>query len=77
MSPRVPGTSKAALRLEVATGGNPDAALLRAVGLLPRARGGVWDIAISHDDGCPTLAPGQSLAVCSCEILELGARRLA
>jgi hypothetical protein len=64
-------------RLEVATGGDPARVLVRAVLALPRRRGEVWTVAVRHDDGCPALDAGGPMAACTCELVELRARRAA
>lgn len=62
---------------EVATGGDPVAALARANSDLA-GTGAVYDIGVAHDDGCPTTAlPTGSLADCTCEIIEMHVERLA
>jgi hypothetical protein len=69
--PRIPGTAGGrGFRVEVATGGDPVGALVRGMRALPVGRGELWDVAIRHDDGCPTLDGGTMLA-CTCEIVEL------
>jgi len=73
---RLPGTTKAVYRLEVATGGRPVTALLRAFERMPVRRGQVWTTEVHHDDDCPAIATGP-MAVCRCEIVELVARRVA
>jgi len=74
---RVPGTSSAVYRRDVACGVDPTAALLQAVSELRAARAGqVWDLGVSHDDGCPSL-DGGGMAACSCEVVRLEARRAA
>lgn len=75
--PRVPGTpGRRAVRIEVATGGNPVDALIRASAALPFRPAGVWSIAVHHDTGCPA-TPFGPMAACTCEIVELVARRAA
>jgi hypothetical protein len=70
--PRVPGTWQ--WRLEVATGGDPIAALVRASRQMPR-RPGVWHVDVRHDAGCPASLDGMS--ACTCEVVEVEARRAA
>ena len=75
--PRVPGTEQPAVfRLAVATGGRPVDAFLQAVDSLPTDRGQVWTTAVHHDQGCPALDTGP-IAICTCEIVEIAARRVA
>jgi hypothetical protein len=75
--PRIPGMSRPRdIRLEVATGGNPTRAFLRAAMLIPWRPGEVWLTDVHHDDGCPA-TPDGPMAACSCEIVELRARRAA
>jgi hypothetical protein len=61
--------------LEVATGGDPIAALTRAAAIWSR-KPQVISLAVRHDDGCPCLY-GRSMFACTCEIVELEARRVA
>jgi len=56
--------------IDVATGGDPVAALTRAAARLPK---GVYHLAVAHDPGCPCLADSP-LRSCSCEILTLTLR---
>ncbi len=75
--PRIPVTSGAVYRRDVACGVDPTAALLQAVSELRAARAGqVWDLGVSHDDGCPSLEGG-GMPACTCEIVRLEARRAA
>ena len=62
------------VRLEVATGGRPVDALARALQVVS-VRGELWRVSVAHDDGCPALAGG--LPACTCELVELIARRAA
>lgn len=73
---RVLGTTSPSYRLEIATGGKPVTALLRALERMPVRRGQVWTTEVHHDDDCPAIATGP-MAVCRCEIVELVARRVA
>lgn len=74
---RIPGTAGAKVhRLEVATGGRPVDAYLRAVAALPLRRGEAWLTDVHHDDGCPA-TPDGPMAACTCEIVEIRARRAA
>lgn len=73
---RLPGTTKAVYRVEVATGGKPVTALVRAMQQMPFARGQVWTTEVHHDDGCPALGTGP-MHVCTCEVVEIAARRVA
>ena len=73
---RLPGTTKAVYSLEVATGGRPVTALLRALERMPVRRGQVWTTEVHHDDGCPALGTGP-MHVCTCEVVEIAARRVA
>ena len=62
---RVPGTPGGrTFRLEVATGGRPVAALIRPAAAIPSRR------------GCPA-TPFGPMEACTCEIVELLARRAA
>jgi hypothetical protein len=65
-----------AWRRSVATGGRPERAVCAALLEVPFNRGEVWTTDIQHDDGCLTLR-GHGLRACSCEIVELKARRVA
>jgi hypothetical protein len=60
-------------RQQVVTGGRPVEAVAQAVRDL--AGGGVYSVAIGHDDGCPCLH-GRPLAECSCEVVRLTRRRV-
>jgi hypothetical protein len=64
-------------RREIVCGADPRSALARALLQLPVSGGEVWSIGVRHDDGCGSLEPGASMQVCSCEIVELEARRAA
>jgi hypothetical protein len=73
--PRVPGTRADNFRLEVATGGDPAGAFVRAAEASLRLRTkGVWLVDVRHDDGCPAIGAGPMRA-CTCEIVELRGRR--
>jgi hypothetical protein len=75
--PRVPGTPGGrSYRLEVATGGRPLEAYLRAVGSLPLRRGELWVTDMQHDDGCPGWER-ESIPLCTCEVVWLTVRRVA
>jgi hypothetical protein len=75
--PRIPGTTSATYRREIVCGIDPTAAPLQAVSELRDARAGqVWDLGVSHDDGCPSLKGG-GMPACTCEIVGLEARRAA
>lgn len=71
---RIPGTSSPRWRREIVCGVDPIRALVRAVSDLP-LRGGVWTVAVRHDDGCPAIETG--MGACTCELVELAARRAA
>ncbi len=73
---RVPGTTDPVFRLEVATGGNPVSAFVRAMQTMPFVRGQVWTTDVHHDDGCPALGTGP-MHVCTCEVVEIAARRVS
>ncbi len=73
---RVLGTTSASYRLEVATGGKPVTALLRALERMPVGRGQVWATDVHHDDECPALGTGP-MHVCTCEVVDIAARRVA
>lgn len=62
-------------RIEVATGGNPAAALARAMAGAYVA-GEVWSISVAHDDDCPCLA-GRPITSCTCEVIGLTCTRIA
>jgi hypothetical protein len=65
--------------VDVACGGDPARAVLRAVSeILERQsnRGEVWRLGSGHDDGCPAME-GEGMESCSCEIVQLEARRAA
>jgi len=64
------------LRREVACGGNPQLALVRALETLPIGRGQVSSLGVSHDDGCPSLTAG-GMPACTCEVVHLEARQAA
>lgn len=75
--PRVPGTSSNTWRREIATGVDPTAALVKALAEFRTVRAGhFWRIAVSHDDGCPSLERG-GMGACTCELVWLEARRAA
>jgi hypothetical protein len=75
--PRVPGTRSPRWRKEIACGNDPTLALVRALSDLPAAGAGVWSIAVHHDDGCPAFEQGGPMGSCSCELVEIEARRAA
>jgi len=62
------------LRVEVATGGAPAAAIVAACP--PLDMGWLIDAGVQHDDDCPCL-DGAALPDCTCEVLWLTLRRLA
>jgi hypothetical protein len=75
--PRIPGTTTKAWRCDVATGGDPTGALVRAIEEFRAIRRGhIWRLDISHDDGCAALA-GRGMGACSCEVVRLEGRRAA
>jgi hypothetical protein len=69
------GSHGAVWRREVACGGDPQRALVRALGSSPVRRGEIWSFVIHHDDGCPAFEHGMN--ACSCEIVGLEARQAA
>jgi len=70
------GTSSSVYRRDVACGGDPARSLVGALDELRAIRGGqVWSIGVGHDDGCPAMEFG--MPACTCEIVELVARRAA
>jgi hypothetical protein len=73
--PRVPGTTRASFRVEVATGVDPERALIDAASTLPLPAG-LWRFDVLHDGGCPVIA-GVAMRRCTCEIVQLRARRAA
>jgi hypothetical protein len=74
---RVPGTRSATWRREVACGGDPVGAVVAACGeFRPFRRGDEWSIDVAHDDSCPAL-DGAGMPACTCEIIQLAARRAA
>jgi hypothetical protein len=75
--PRIPGTTSAVYRREVACGVDPTIALLRALDEFHAIRAGqVWSLSVGHDDGCAALAGG-GMPDCTCELVRLEARRAA
>jgi hypothetical protein len=74
---RVPGRRRPRYRREIACGNDPTAALAAAVLEPPVRPGTVWDLAVRHDDECPAFQRGGSMSACTCEIVELEARRAA
>jgi hypothetical protein len=62
--------------VNVATGGRPAEALAAAALQLTRGRPYVLRVGVHHDDGCPCL-DGQSMRACTCEIVQLEAKRVA
>lgn len=74
--PRIPGTAAAVWRREVACGGDPALAIVRALSDLPVGVEEFWRIGVGHDDGCPAVDTGPMTA-CTCEVLRLEARRMA
>jgi hypothetical protein len=58
----------------VATGGHPAAAVMRAVQTWG-VKGGVYDVAVAHDEGCVCLADAP-LTACTCEIIEITGKKL-
>jgi hypothetical protein len=68
-------TGKAS-KLEVPTGGEPVRAVTEAVDALRLDRGGVYRMAVAHDNGCPCVTDGQPLAACTCEIVHLSQEKL-
>jgi hypothetical protein len=77
-SGRIPGTrSSTSWRREIACGNDPVEALLAAVDELRQVgRGEVWRIGVAHDNGCPAL-DGAGMPACTCELIQLEARRAA
>ena len=74
---RVPGTpGDRVFRVEVATAGRPVQAYLAAVEAIGLRRGELWLTDMHHDDGCPGLE-AESIPLCTCEIVEITARRVA
>jgi hypothetical protein len=64
-------------RREVACGNDPAASLIRALAEFRAIRAGqVWSIGVRHDDGCPSLGAG-GMPACTCEIVQLEAKRAA
>ena len=75
--PRVVGTHSPRYRCEVACGVDPTLALVRALTEFRAIRGGgVWNIGVAHDTGCPSLEQG-GMPACTCELVRLEARRAA
>jgi hypothetical protein len=63
-----------ARRLEIATGGKPLEVYVAAIRrTIPRGPA-VWSLAISHDDGCPTLT-GHGMEACTCEVVWIEPRK--
>jgi hypothetical protein len=73
---RIAGTSPSTWRREVACGIDPAGALARALVAMPHRAGEVWSIGVGHAADCPTLHQGAMWA-CTCELVELVARRAA
>ena len=72
--PSIPATRSPLWRREIACGSNPAGALLKAIQESP-VDNGVWDLAVRHDDGC-ACTNGRSMSACTCELVQLEARRL-
>ncbi len=74
---RIPGTRSHTWRRAVFTGNDPTAALLRAIQELQEVkRGQIWSVGVAHDDECPAVDVGP-MSACTCEIVELTAKRAA
>ncbi len=56
--------------IEVATLGDPARVLSAALDRLRLEAGGVYQLTVAHDDGCPCLS-GRPLPACTCEIIRL------
>ncbi len=61
---------------EVATGGDPEAAVAQIAQDWTAGERYVLDVAVRHDDGCPCLR-GRPVRACTCEILRLEGTRVA
>ena len=73
----IPGTSTI-YRREVACGIDPTRAIVQALAEFRAVRAGhIWSVDVQHDDGCPSLKAGGTMGACSCEIVQLEARRAA
>jgi hypothetical protein len=72
---RLVGMRSSVWRRDIACGGNPQFSLVRALAALPIGRGEIWSIGVRHDAGCPAFDHGMDR--CSCEIVELEARKAA
>jgi len=75
--PRIPGTRSNVWRRDIACGGDPTGALVQALAEFRAVRAGhAWNVGIAHDEGCPALKAG-GMSACTCEIVQLEARRAA
>jgi hypothetical protein len=63
-------------RLEIATGGRPEAALAAAIEPLA-APPAVLNVQVAHDRGCPCAGDRRPMHACTCEIVELTLERVA
>ncbi len=62
--------------IEVATGGDPVAAL--SAGVVPYSTPGhVMSVGVGHDEGCPCTAAEKPMTQCTCEIVEVTISRVA
>jgi len=75
---RIPRSSSSpTFRRDIACGVDPVRALLRAIDEFHQLRPGeLWAMSVAHDAGCPS-TEGGVMRDCTCEIVELTARRAA
>ncbi len=64
------------LTLSIATGADPVKAVAAAISGLPAVNPHVWRVSVAHDDGCPCTEDGKPMGYCTCEIVDLTARRV-
>jgi hypothetical protein len=58
--------------MEIATGGDPENALLHAVlPYTPAGEAQVMELAVAHDDECPCAGNERPMGDCTCEIVEV------
>jgi len=61
----------------VPTRGKPDVALATVASRRWSKAGRVYNVSVAHDDSCPCGGGGRSMSYCTCEIVEVSARRVA
>jgi hypothetical protein len=64
------------MRTEIATGGDPAGALVKAIAETTPTDGGVYRVGVQHDEGCPCVTRQQPISSCTCEIISLKRKRL-